>query len=381
MFGEKRRKVQFEAPDMSRDNSSSGYASFSESEEEYFDPSSGPPPPPQRHFPTKRIALCTWRTFQILLACWLVISGGRDLYERNKRPEKADLDQECRPLNIYAIIGRTGVGKSTFIGALGGKDGDGREPEVCHGLQSCTSTLGFYKATLNERSICILDSPGFDDDRPDFTDEEIMRRIFFKLADDYGGDKLIKGLVYMHDISQSRFGGLALRHFTLFEKLCGADNFEHVVLVTSKWLKSPTVNEEQQELLREHDLINTYWKNMTARGSQVERFDGSPESARQILGVLQRKPRLVKLQEPPASKSAESAATSRVFRDAVTRLQIVAHFTEPYIASLPEHLEMRMTMLLDMLRSVGDYVAGLILLGMLIVVTYLVAGLLFPSSK
>ena len=251
----------------------------------------------------RRAAEWAWRIVKqipLLLAFFYVLGllAIENPLGREPKVVRSDLDQECRPLNIYAVIGRTGVGKSSFIDVLGGRDGEGREPKVCHGLQSCTSTLGFYQASLNEKSICVLDSPGFDDDRPDLTDEEIMRRIFFKLSDNYGGDKLIKGLVYMHDISQSRFGGLALRHFALFEKLCGADNFEHVVLVTSKWLKSPTYDEEQQELRREQDLINTYWKNMTARGSQVERFDGSPESARQILGVLQRKPRLVKLQEP-----------------------------------------------------------------------------------
>lgn len=253
----------------------------------------------------RQVVEWTWRVIkQIpLLMAFFYILGFLSIENPLTREPKtlhSDLDQDCRPLNIYAVIGRTGVGKSTFIDILGGRDGEGHGPKVCHGLQSCTSTLGFYQTTLNDKSICILDSPGFDDDRPDLTDEEIMRRIFFKLSDNYGGDKLIKGLVYMHDISQSRFGGLALRHFALFEKLCGADNFEHVVLVTSKWLKMPTYDEEQQELRREQDLISTYWKNMTARGSQVERFDGSPESARQILGVLQRKPRLVKLKEPQA---------------------------------------------------------------------------------
>jgi ABC-type branched-subunit amino acid transport system ATPase component len=40
-------------------------------------------------------------------------------------------------LPIFAVIGRTGVGKSTFINSLGGRNNDGNDATVCHGLDSC----------------------------------------------------------------------------------------------------------------------------------------------------------------------------------------------------------------------------------------------------
>jgi hypothetical protein len=38
-----------------------------------------------------------------------------------------------------------------------------------------------------------------------------MDLIFQELLRLYHGDKLVKGLIYLHDISQARIGGLALK--------------------------------------------------------------------------------------------------------------------------------------------------------------------------
>jgi hypothetical protein len=42
-----------------------------------------------------------------------------------------------RTLPIFAMIGKTGVGKSSFIDKLGGLDVTGKHPGICHGLESC----------------------------------------------------------------------------------------------------------------------------------------------------------------------------------------------------------------------------------------------------
>ncbi|KAG9522356.1 hypothetical protein KCV07_g3194, partial [Aureobasidium melanogenum] len=213
------------------------------------------------------------------------------------RSRHTTFEQECHALPIYALIGKTGVGKSSFIKALGGKNSRGHEAVVCHSMDSCTSTIDYFKVNLNGQTSCILDTPGFDDNRPNMSDEEIMRQLFFKLLDTFDGTKLIKGLVYMHDISQTRMGGLASRHFQLFEKLCGHDNYGQVALTTTKWLKSPSWDEEQRELQRESELRTKYWKNMTDLGSHVERWDGTEASARRVLSILEGRPTLVRMPE------------------------------------------------------------------------------------
>ena len=87
------------------------------------------------------------------------------------------------------------------------------------------------------------------------------------------------------------------KHFQLFEKLCGHQNYGQVVLATTKWLRSPSWDEEQRELQREGELRNRYWKNMTDFGSHVERWDGTEASARGILSILKKKPSLVSIPE------------------------------------------------------------------------------------
>lgn len=82
------------------------------------------------------------------------------------------------------------------------------------------------------------------------------------------------------------------------QKLCGHQNYSQVVLATTKWLRSPSWDEEQREMQREGELRNKYWKNMTDLGSHVERWDGTEASARRILGILEGRPTLVRIPEP-----------------------------------------------------------------------------------
>ncbi|KAI9681692.1 MAG: hypothetical protein M1822_007044 [Bathelium mastoideum] len=46
--------------------------------------------------------------------------------------------QELHPeYPIFAVIGKTGVGKSSFINVLGGRNYSADAPEICHGLETC----------------------------------------------------------------------------------------------------------------------------------------------------------------------------------------------------------------------------------------------------
>jgi hypothetical protein len=52
-------------------------------------------------------------------------------------------------LPIFAIIGKTGVGKSSFINELKGRNASGKAPDICHGLDSCKSSLKTKLAEVN----------------------------------------------------------------------------------------------------------------------------------------------------------------------------------------------------------------------------------------
>lgn len=47
------------------------------------------------------------------------------------------LDEVCKGRDIYAVFGKSGVGKSSFIATLGGKDDYGKPPKICRDPHAC----------------------------------------------------------------------------------------------------------------------------------------------------------------------------------------------------------------------------------------------------
>jgi hypothetical protein len=83
------------------------------------------------------------------------------------------------------------------------------------------------------------------------------------------------GVIYLHDISQTRMLGTTRKNFDMFRKLCGDGAAASVILGTTKWAE---VHQGVAER-REKQLIETYWRDMTGQGSRVRRFLDTSESA------------------------------------------------------------------------------------------------------
>jgi hypothetical protein len=98
--------------------------------------------------------------------------------------------------------------------------------------------------------------------------------------DRYGGMKLA-GIIYLHEISQSRFE-ISRMSLVMLNKLCGNDALSKVILVTTKWGDiSADVGQR-----REQQLADTYWKEMLDKGSEMARFMNTPESAWAIVDLI-----------------------------------------------------------------------------------------------
>lgn len=67
--------------------------------------------------------------------------------------------------------------------------------------------MTWYEAHVTGEKMYLIDTPGFDDSRT--PDSDILLMVSQELARYYRGDKLLAGIVYLHDISQPRIGGLA----------------------------------------------------------------------------------------------------------------------------------------------------------------------------
>jgi len=179
-------------------------------------------------------------------------------------------------------MGPTGVGKSTFINALL----DANRMLVGHGLKSCTAQIDAHVMAIPGRQrlsgcrMVIVDTPGFDDTYEE--DAEVLRRIAVWLASSYDDGMKLGGVIYLHEISQTRMLGTSRRNLDMFRQLCGEDALAKVILGTTKWGDiREGVGEE-----RERQLSGTYWKEMIDLGSRMERVEKSRESAWSIVNLI-----------------------------------------------------------------------------------------------
>jgi len=177
---------------------------------------------------------------------------------------------------IIPVMGPTGVGKSTFINVAAQRE----VAPVGNDLESCTSTIQPIIVPYPgdpTRRIIFVDTPGFDDTYVD--DTEILRRIAVWMAHSYNENMKLAGVIYLHEISQTRMLGSSRKNFMMFNRLSGDRAARVVVLATTKWDDVP----EDVGKRREDQLTQTHWKKMIGQGSQIRRFMHSHDSAWHII--------------------------------------------------------------------------------------------------
>ncbi|KAF2835262.1 hypothetical protein M501DRAFT_999295 [Patellaria atrata CBS 101060] len=141
-------------------------------------------------------------------------------------------------------------------------------------------------------SIAIVDTPGFDDTTR--SDAEILDEITQFLVAQYQLGIPLRGLIYLHRITDMRMQGSALRYFQMFQKICGEEAFGNVVLVTTMWdqLRDPSIG-----LKRDQELRKEFWCMMEKGGSQIYNFDGSSAMAQGIvIGLAGKKDIVLRIQ-------------------------------------------------------------------------------------
>ncbi|KAG6382095.1 hypothetical protein JVT61DRAFT_737 [Boletus reticuloceps] len=152
---------------------------------------------------------------------------------------------------VIAVMGLTGAGKSSFVNTAVG------------------------------RTEVVVDTPGFDDTVR--SDAEILRSIADWLEVTYRNKIKLSGLLYLHRISDVRMAGTPLRNLSVFKDLCGNDNMKNIVLVTTMW---DEVEGPISWFQREEELLSDFWADMIRLGSRACRFQGTRESAWEIINCL-----------------------------------------------------------------------------------------------
>ncbi|KAH7398668.1 P-loop containing nucleoside triphosphate hydrolase protein [Phaeosphaeria sp. MPI-PUGE-AT-0046c] len=202
-------------------------------------------------------------------------------------------DAEC---SMILVMGVTGSGKSYFINRLAhGAVAEGHKLHssktivfflyICNRLNGAeTAECQVVRARIGRQEVALVDTPGFDDTTR--SDAEILEQIVQFLCTQYELGIPLKGIIYMHRITDNRMSGSAQRYFEMFMRLCGDQNLENVVLLTTMWGE---MKDEGKGLQRERELRREFWKDMEKNGSTIRRFDGSRSMAEAFVCRLMRK--------------------------------------------------------------------------------------------
>lgn len=181
--------------------------------------------------------------------------------------------------DVYiCVMGVTGAGKSSFIKTCSGKD-----VQIGHNLVSCTADVQDISFMYTDRlRIHLIDTPGFDDTNK--SDVEILQNISHWLATSFENKIRLKGIIFLHRISDPRMTGAARRNLNMFKKLCGDNAYKSCVLATTMWSQVDQAEGER----REKELMQTseFWGSMAKRGSIVRRYLNNQNSAHEIIDYI-----------------------------------------------------------------------------------------------
>lgn len=94
----------------------------------------------------------------------------------------------------------------------------------------------------------------------------------------------LTGIIYMHRISDTRMTGTSRRNFRLFRELCGEDAFQNILIVTNMGRDDDleACSDKERQLATD----DKYYKPMLDGGARMVRHDGTPASAKSIVGQL-----------------------------------------------------------------------------------------------
>lgn len=133
---------------------------------------------------------------------------------------------------------------------------------------------------VGSSKLVVIDTPGFDDTKR--SDADILNEIARVLTAQYQLGFELKGIIYMHRITDIKYTGSNNKTFEIFKRICGKDALKNVLLLTSRWNEV----DEATGASRERQLRETFWCFMLSHGSCMSRFSGDHSSAVSLTSQL-----------------------------------------------------------------------------------------------
>jgi hypothetical protein len=145
---------------------------------------------------------------------------------------------------------------------------------------------------VGRQYVAVVDTPGLDDSKR--SDAEILDEISRFLVAQYYLGMSLKGIVYMHRITDNRMQQSSQRYFEMFKRMIGERNLPNVTLLTTMWGNLP---KQADGYSRDRELRENFWKSMAAKGAEIDSYDGSKEMAEAIVcDMLRNQPVTLRIQ-------------------------------------------------------------------------------------
>lgn len=139
-----------------------------------------------------------------------------------------------------------------------------------------------YKHNGINYDVHLIDSPGFDDGSAN--DAEVLSRIATYVNTIYKLKHPIAGVLYLHDITKAKMGGVGIRNVRMLENMIGVDKWDNCTLVTTKWgcTKNPDGEAKREQKL---ETDPKFFKSMceNSKHARMTRFEGTKASALNII--------------------------------------------------------------------------------------------------
>jgi hypothetical protein len=172
-----------------------------------------------------------------------------------------------------------------------------------------------FPCVINNRSVALVDMPGFDD--TDIPDTDIFTQTTEWLRQSYTDGRKFSGILYLHRVTDNRVGGSAMRNLLMFRNLCGKNFFSDIMLVSTLW-DTPA---SPLQIQNEKDLLNNpkFWPDLIKGGARHSRFHkfadplsaNAQKEARDILqACLDNTPMVLQVQDEMVVQKLSTDQTS-----------------------------------------------------------------------